>query len=88
MNWNDVRKDFPLLVSDPSLCYLDSSATAQKPCCVLDAMRKYYEESNANPLRGLYDLSQAATDAYEDSREAVRSFINAKSTIRNYENGF
>ena len=80
MNWNDVRKDFPLLVSDPSLCYLDSSATAQKPCCVLDAMRKYYEESNANPLRGLYDLSQAATDAYEDSREAVRSFINAKST--------
>ncbi|MBQ2145112.1 MAG: SufS family cysteine desulfurase [Oscillospiraceae bacterium] len=80
MNWNDVRKDFPLLVSDPSLCYLDSSATAQKPCCVLDAMRKYYEESNANPLRGLYDLSQVATDAYEDSREAVRSFINAKST--------
>ena len=80
MNWNDVRKDFPLLVSDPSLCYLDSSATAQKPSCVLDAMRKYYEESNANPLRGLYDLSQAATDAYEDSREAVRSFINAKST--------
>ena len=74
MNWNDVRRDFPLLESDPRLCYLDSSATAQKPSCVLDAMRKYYEESNANPLRGLYDLSQAATDAYEDSREAVRSF--------------
>ena len=74
-----IRSDFPLLAANPALAYLDSAATAQKPACVLDAVRGFYERDNANPLRGLYDLSVRATDAYENARETVRSFINAES---------
>ena len=80
MNWAEVRSQFPLFAAYPDVAYLDSAATTQKPASVLEAMRRYYEESNANPLRGLYTLSQKATDAYEDSREAVRRFLNAEST--------
>ena len=80
MNWNDIRSDFPLFASHPDIAYLDSAATAQRPRCVLDAERRFYEEANANPLRGLYDLSQRATEAYESARETVRQFINAEST--------
>lgn len=79
MNWTEIRRDFPLLSAHPELAYLDSAATAQKPRCVLDAERRYYEEANANPLRGLYDLSQRATVACEDARETVRRFLNAES---------
>ena len=75
----DIRKDFPLLINNPDLAYLDNSATAQKPAEVIAAELRYYEELNANPLRGLYELSQKATDAYEDAREDVRRFINAGS---------
>ena len=80
IDWAAVRQDFPLLAAHPELAYLDSSATFQKPCCVLDAERRFYEESNANPLRGLYTLSQMATDAYEDARESVRRFLSARHT--------
>ncbi len=73
-----IRADFPLLMSD-STAYLDNAATAQRPACVLDAQRDFYEHSNANPLRGLYGLSVAATDCYEQSRETVRDFIHAAS---------
>ena len=76
---NACRKDFPLLMAQ-DIAYLDNAATAQRPQCVLDAMRRFYCEQNANPLRGLYPLSIAATDAYENAREAVRRFLNAKST--------
>ena len=79
MKWDAVRNDFPLLKNHPEIAYLDSAATAQKPQCVIDAERKYYEEDNANPLRGLYDLSQRATEEYENAREAVRKFIGAES---------
>ncbi len=75
---NAYRKDFPLLTAQ-DIAYLDNAATAQRPQCVLDAVRRFYCEQNANPLRGLYPLSIAATDAYENSREAVRRFLNAKS---------
>ena len=75
-----IRADFPLLSNYPDTAYLDNAATTQKPKAVLDTMRDYYEYSNANPLRGLYDLSVRATDVYEDAREAVRGFINAAST--------
>ena len=75
---NAYRKDFPLLTAQ-DIAYLDNAATAQRPQCVLDAMRRFYCEQNANPLRGLYPLSIAATDAYENAREAVRRFLNAKS---------
>ena len=80
MDITAIRKDFPLLARDAELAYLDNAATTQKPSCVMDAVVHYYETSNANPLRGLYPLSQAATDAYEDAREAVRGFLNAGST--------
>ena len=76
---NAYRKDFPLLMAQ-DIAYLDNAATAQRPQCVLDAVRCFYCEQNANPLRGLYPLSIAATDAYENAREAVRRFLNAKST--------
>lgn len=75
---NAYRKDFPLLTAQ-DIAYLDNAATAQRPQCVLDAVRCFYCEQNANPLRGLYPLSIAATDAYENAREAVRRFLNAKS---------
>lgn len=75
---NAYRKDFPLLTAQ-DIAYLDNAATAQRPQCVLDAVRRFYCEQNANPLRGLYPLSIAATDAYENAREAVRRFLNAKS---------
>ena len=76
---NAYRKDFPLLMAQ-DIAYLDNAATAQRSQCVLDAVRRFYCEQNANPLRGLYPLSIAATDAYENAREAVRRFLNAKST--------
>ena len=76
---NAYRKDFPLLTAQ-DIAYLDNAATAQRPQYVLDAVRRFYCEQNANPLRGLYPLSIAATDAYENAREAVRRFLNAKST--------
>ena len=79
MNWSEVRKDFPLLAAHPELAYLDSAATAQKPFIVLEAERKFYKEANANPLRGLYRLSQRAAEAYEAARETVRRFLNAGS---------
>ena len=71
-----LRGDFPIF-ADKELVYLDSSATTQKPKRVLDAVLDYYEKNNANPLRGLYGLSVAATEVYENARAAVRKFINA-----------
>lgn len=79
MNWNAVRQDFPLISRHPELAYLDSAATAQKPMNVIRSEMDFYCEHNANPLRGLYDLSQQATELYENARESVRAFINAKS---------
>ena len=73
-----ARADFPVFEEYPGLVYLDNSATQQKPRQVLEAVRKYYSFENANPLRGLYDLSVKATDAYENARKAVRGFINAR----------
>ena len=68
------RAEFPLLAADPALVYLDSAATAQKPRAVLDAMRAYYETANANPHRGAYRLSAAATEAYAAARARVARF--------------
>lgn len=73
-----IKADFPIL--DGSFTYLDNAATTQKPNCVLDAVHHYYEALNANPMRGLYDLSIKATEAYEEARETVRDFIHAAST--------
>jgi cysteine desulfurase (EC 2.8.1.7) len=79
MDWNKIRSDFPLLVNNPDLVYLDSAATSQRPASVLEAQKVFYENYNANPLRGLYDLSQKATECYEDARANVASFIGAKT---------
>ena len=63
-----------------ALAYLDSAATEQRPDCVIAAEKEFYERYNANPLRGLYELGINATDKYEEAREKVRKFINAKKT--------
>ena len=72
------RADFPLLVANPGLRYLDSAATSQKPAVVLGAMREFYETSNANPHRGAYALSVKATDAYHSARERVARFVGVR----------
>lgn len=69
------RADFPLLEANPELHYLDSAATSQKPAAVLDAIREFYETSNANPHRGAYALSVAATDCYHTARERIAGFL-------------
>ena len=70
-----LRQDFPLLAANPTLHYLDSAATAQKPRVVLDAIRDFYETANANPHRGAYALSVAATDRYHAARARVARFF-------------
>ena len=73
---NPYKKDFPVFDNKPCV-YLDSAATAQRPSAVIEAEKYFYENMNANPLRGLYELSMAATDAYAEARSCVRDFINA-----------
>jgi len=76
-----VRADFPLLkrrMNGQPLAFLDSAASSQKPQTVLDALNHYYEAQNANVHRGVYQLSQEATDAYEGGRRAAQRFINAQ----------
>ena len=70
-----ARDDFPLLATQPSLHYLDSAATSQKPAVVLEAIREYYANDNANPHRGAYDLSARATQRYHAARERVARFL-------------
>ncbi len=74
-----IRCDFPLLIQTNE-AYLDNAATSQKPYWVIKAVEDFYKHSNANPLRGLYELSVNATDRYENAREAVRKFIHAKES--------
>ena len=71
------KKDFPLLAGNPEIAFLDSAATSQRPACVLDAQRRFYETMNANPLRGLYRLSVEATEDIARARAKVASFIGA-----------
>ena len=73
-----IKADFPIFKS-ADFFYLDNAATTQKPYTVLEAMKNYYETENANPLRGLYELSLKATEAYEKARVSVQNFLNAKS---------
>ena len=76
---NPYRKDFPLLM-EQEVVYLDSSATSQRPSCVLDAEQEFYKTANANPLRGLYELSMKATEEVEHSRNIVKEFLHAKES--------
>lgn len=74
---NPYKADFPLLAGNPSLAFLDSGATAQRPACVLDAQRRFYETMNANPLRGLYSLSVEATEAIAAVRGQIARLLGA-----------
>ena len=74
---NPYKADFPLLASRPDIAFLDSAATAQRPACVLDAERDFYTKMNANPLRGLYSLSVAATSEIGAVREQIARLIGA-----------
>ncbi|MCH1625565.1 cysteine desulfurase [Fredinandcohnia quinoae] len=83
MNIHDIRDMFPILhqeVNGNPLVYLDSAATSQKPIQVIEAVDRYYREYNSNVHRGVHTLGTKATDGYENAREKVRKFINAKST--------
>ncbi len=76
-----IRADFPILrrqVRGKPLVYLDNAATTQKPQVVLDAITHYYTNLNANVHRGVHELSEVATDAYEAARGKVRAFLNAR----------
>ena len=72
----DYKADFPIL-KNRKISYLDSGATSQKPQCVIDAIKEYYEHNNANPHRGAYSLSIDATTQYENARDEIAKFINA-----------
>ena len=73
------REDFPIL-NNREMAYLDNGATTQKPKQVLEALKKFYENENANPHRGAYALSMEATEAYENTRNKIAKFINAKNS--------
>lgn len=73
----NFKEDFPIF-KNRDIAYLDSGATAQKPQIVIDAINNFYDKFNANPHRGAYTLSVEATAVYEDTREKIAKFINAK----------
>jgi cysteine desulfurase/selenocysteine lyase len=76
----NVRSDFPILARHPGLHYLDSAATSQKPQAMLDALRDFYETSNANPHRGAYSLSVHATELYHQARSRIAEFLGVRDS--------
>jgi cysteine desulfurase/selenocysteine lyase len=82
VDWSALRKDFPILdqqVHGKPLIYFDNAATSQKPRAVIDALTHYYEHDNANVHRGIHELSNRSTAAFEAARTRTAKFINAKS---------
>lgn len=80
LNISFIREQFPILdqkINGKPLIYFDNGASTQKPLCVLEASRRYYESINANIHRGVHTLSQRATAAHEEARETIGRFINA-----------
>ena len=78
-----IRAQFPLLhqkVNGKDLVYFDNAASTQKPQVVINALNHYYSNDNANIHRGVHYLSQEATDKFEDTRNTVKGFINAKNS--------
>src|SRR6476659_7947894 len=78
-----IRKDFPILdqkVQGQPLIYFDNAATTQKPQRVIDTLRRYYEHDIANVHRGIHELSNRATAAFEAARDRTARFINARSS--------
>jgi cysteine desulfurase/selenocysteine lyase len=82
IDWEKLRADFPILdqeVHGHPLIYFDNAATSQKPRAVIDALVNYYERDNANVHRGIHELSNRATAAFEAARTRTARFINARS---------
>src|SRR5207245_6371902 len=82
VDWSALRVDFPILdqqVHGQPLIYFDNAATTQKPRFVLETLRNYYERDNANVHRGIHELSNRATAAFEAARTRAAAFINARS---------
>jgi len=82
VDWAKLRADFPILdqqVHGHPLIYFDNAASSQKPRAVIEALTHYYEHDNANVHRGIHELSNRATNAFESSRLRTAKFINAKS---------
>jgi cysteine desulfurase / selenocysteine lyase len=82
-DWSALRADFPILnqqVHGQPLIYFDNAATTQKPRAVIEALRSYYEHDNANVHRGIHELSNRATTAFEAARACAGKFINARSS--------
>ena len=80
---DSILADFPILdqtIQGRRLIYLDNAATNQKPQCVLNASRNYYESINSNIHRGTHQLARAATEAFENARSTVAKYLNAEST--------
>lgn len=73
-----MREHFPIFDSQKSMVYLDSAATTQKPSCVIERLRSFYTEENANIHRGLYGLSRNATENFDNVRSIVANFIGAR----------
>jgi len=81
-NPQTIRRDFPILdqnINGKPLVYLDSGASSQKPYAVIEAIDTYYRQYNANVHRGIYQISEKASEAYETARKKVGRFINARS---------
>jgi cysteine desulfurase / selenocysteine lyase len=76
LNTSNIRQQFPILAQKDCI-YLDNAATSQKPDCVLEAMNAYYKEDNANVHRGMHELAEKATVAFEDARKTVANFIGS-----------
>jgi cysteine desulfurase/selenocysteine lyase len=82
MDWSVLRPEFPILdqkVHGRPLIYFDNAATTQKPRAVIEAIRRYYERDNANVHRGIHELSNRATAAFEAARSRAARFLNARS---------
>src|SRR5436309_1526564 len=82
IDWESLRADFPILhqkVHGHPLIYFDNAATSQKPRAVIQALVNYYERDNANVHRGIHELSNRASAAYEATRARTAKFLNARS---------
>src|ERR1044071_2630755 len=82
IDWEKIRQDFPVLhqkVHGHPLIYFDNAATSQKPRAVIQTLVNYYERDNANVHRGIHELSNRASAAYEATRTRAATFLNART---------
>jgi len=83
MNVYELRRDFPIFENakrdNKELIYFDNAATTQRPKVVIESIKEFYENYNANIHRGIYKLSEKATELYEETKEKIKVFLNAES---------